>query len=57
MKVTAKFHDTKHFLFEDTKRIMSPEKFRDFRETGPRKRVVELKLTLVSVISFHLSST
>jgi len=36
MKITAKFRDTKHLRFEHTKRIMSPEKFRDFRETGPR---------------------
>ena len=33
--------DTKHPRFEDTKRTMSPEKFRDFRETGSRKRIVE----------------
>ena len=57
MKITAKFRDMKHLRFEDTKRITSPKKFRDFRETGPRKHVVELKLTLVSVISCHLSST
>ena len=36
MKITAKFRDTEHLCFEDTKRIMLPEKFRDFRETGPR---------------------
>ena len=29
------FCDTEHFRFEDSKRIMSPEKFRAFRETGP----------------------
>ena len=34
IKITAKFRDTEHLRFEDTKRIMSPEKFRDFRETG-----------------------
>ena len=34
MKITAKFRDMEHLRFEDTKRIMSPEKFRDFRETG-----------------------
>ena len=27
---------TQHFRFEDTKRIMSPEKCRVFGETGPR---------------------
>ena len=36
MKITAKSRDTEHLRFEDTKRIMSPEKFRDFRETGPK---------------------
>ena len=35
IKITAKFCDTEHLRFEDTKRIMSPEKFRVFRETGP----------------------
>ena len=35
IKITAKFRDTEHLRFEDTKRIMSPEKFRNFRETGP----------------------
>ena len=35
MKITAKFRETEHLRFEDTKRIMSTEKFRDFRETGP----------------------
>ena len=35
IKITAKFHVTEHLRFEDTKRIMSPEMFRDFRETGP----------------------
>ena len=34
IKITAKFRDTEHLRFEDTKRIMSPEKLRDFRETG-----------------------
>ena len=34
IKITAKFRDTEHLRFEDTKRIMSPEKFRNFRETG-----------------------
>ena len=35
IKITAKFQFTEHLRFEDTKRIMSPEKLRDFRETGP----------------------
>ena len=35
IKITAKFRDTEHLRFEDTKRIMSPEKFRVFRETDP----------------------
>ena len=36
MKITAKFRDTEHLRFEDTKEIMSPEKFWNFRETGPK---------------------
>jgi len=40
IKITAKFRDTEHLRFEDTKRIMSPEKFRGFRETGPRITVI-----------------
>ena len=38
IKITAKFRDTEHLRFEDTKRIMSPVKVSgsDFRETGPR---------------------
>ena len=35
LKITAEFRDTAHIRFEDTKGIISPEKFRDFRETGP----------------------
>ena len=38
IKTTAKFRDAEHLRFEDTKRIMSPEKLRDFRETGPWAR-------------------
>ena len=30
VKITAKFRDKEHLRFEDTKRIMSSEKFRDF---------------------------
>ena len=36
IKIIAKFRASRRLRFEDTKRIMSPEKFRDFRETGPR---------------------
>ena len=39
IKITAKFCDTEHFRFEDAKRIISPEKFRVFRETGPRYNI------------------
>ena len=37
MKITAKFRASRNLRFEDTKGSMSPEKFRDFRETGPRR--------------------
>ena len=36
INITAKFHASRRLRFEDTKGIMSPEEFRDFRETGPR---------------------
>ena len=38
-KITAKFRASERLRFEDTKRIVTrntPEKFRDFRETGSR---------------------
>ena len=35
IKITAKFSVLERFGFQHTKRIMSPDKFRDFRETGP----------------------
>ena len=35
IKIKAKFRSLRRLRFEDTKRIMSPEMFRDFRETGP----------------------
>ena len=37
-----------HLRFEDTKRIMSPEKFQDFRETGPWPEFPEAWLALTS---------
>ena len=36
LKNFAKFRAPRRLRCEDTKRIMSPEKSRDFRETGPR---------------------
>ena len=45
MKITAKFRASRRLRFEDTKRIMSPEKFRDFRETG-----LEFVLTVVNTV-------
>ena len=33
-KMAAKFQSLKHVLIEDTKGFMSPETFRDVRETG-----------------------
>ena len=39
MKIIAKFRASGRLLFEDTKKIVTrnaPERFRDFRETGPR---------------------
>ena len=34
-KITSKFQSLERVLVEDTKGFMSPEKFRDLRETGP----------------------
>ena len=34
-KITTKFQSLNRVLVEDTKRFLSPEKFRDVRETGP----------------------
>ena len=34
IKTTAKFHTSRRLRSEDKRRIMSPEKFWDFRETG-----------------------
>ena len=42
IKITARFRALRRLRFEDTKRIMSPEmreKFRYFRETGPRPQL------------------
>ena len=35
LKITAEFRDTAHIRFEDTKGIISPEKFRDPEQTTP----------------------
>ena len=46
-KITAKFQSLKHVLNEDIKGFMSPEKFRDVRETGPRAELLEAALALI----------
>ena len=46
IKIKAKFRSLRRLRFEDTKRIMSPEMFRDFRETGP-----SLQKHLLAVVS------
>ena len=38
IKINAKFRASRRLRSEDTKRIMSLEKFRDFPETGPQAR-------------------
>ena len=35
IKITAKFRDTEHLRFEDTKRIMSPKSFGTFEKRAP----------------------
>jgi len=36
INITAIFRVSERLHFEVIKRLISPEKFRDFRETGPR---------------------
>ena len=43
MKITALFRASRRFRFEDTKRIVSSEKLRDFGEMGPRSVIGEQK--------------
>ena len=38
IKITAKFRAPRRLRFEYKKGIMSPEKFRDFRETGSKSK-------------------
>ena len=38
IKITAKFRAPRRIRFEYKKGIMSPEKFRDFRETGSKSK-------------------
>ena len=57
IEITAKFRDTEHLHFEDTKGIMSPEKFRTVsrksRELfGPEKLVVKLQSTCFEELIF-----
>ena len=55
IKITAKFCDMEHFRFEDTKIIMLPEKFRVFRETGPKITCIRMLGTNQSKITRPLS--
>ena len=41
IKITVQFRVLERLRFQDTKRIMSPEKFRDFRETGTSSPAVK----------------
>ena len=52
VKITAKFRDTGVLRFEDTKRIMSPEKIRAFRETSAWPDLLKAWL-LVTSINYH----
>jgi len=50
IKITAKFRASGRLRFEDKKRIMSPEKFQDFRETDPCwPELLEAQLALTNV--------
>ena len=68
IKITAKFCATRRLHFEDNRRIMAPEKFRDFRETGPwpfrklllqyeKKKGVEIKRVQFFVAIFLKTTT
>ena len=58
IKTTAKFRTSRRLRFEDTKEYYvtwnAPEKFRDFRETGPRSR---LKFNQISFDTHSLGKT
>ena len=68
IKITAKFCASRRLHFEDNRRIMAPEKFRDFRETGPwpfrklllqyeKKKGVEIKRMQFFVVIFLKTTT
>ena len=65
MKITTKFRDTEHLRFEDTKKIMLPEKFRVFRERGAwfpygrncRERIEMADVKQCITVLFHLCNT
>ena len=57
IKITAKFRASRRLRFEDTKRII---KFRDFRETGPSKRMkygIRRLKVVDAKVSVHNAST
>ena len=43
IKITAKFRDTEHLRFEDTKRIMSPIKVSGLSRNGPKGRIQDFQ--------------
>ena len=56
IKITAMFRVSERLRFEVVKRIISPEKFRDFRETGPRARKRQL-ITFLLIYSLWLTKS
>ena len=42
----------KRIPIKDTKRFLSPEKFRDFRETGPRTFVSRKTMRQIDLLAF-----
>ena len=45
IKISVQFRVLERLRFQDTKRIVSPEKFRDFRVTGTRPHLACLFMT------------
>ena len=43
INITAIFRFSERLHFEVIKRLISPEKFRDFQETGPRPELLDEK--------------
>ena len=53
IKITATFRVSERLHFEVIKRLMSPEKFRDFRETVPFLKWLSIAITRFAITTFR----